>query len=276
MMVSYRVILCLVVLSIAKDVLSSSIPLQSRNSVKRRARTYQSSATDANTVRLPIVRYGSQLRKRQEAYTVPFGFIDTLPHLEVGIGNTDPPQETKLLLDTGSSEFWVYTAALRDEDVCKYIVLSWCNEVGPQHNAEKQEVSLRVERESLIGIKLKLTSVDDPDLSTSDKCYLTPTFNITYGDGTDIDGFYCTEIVQVGDLTVTNLTIGVPQTAVGEFAGDYGILGLAFQSGQRPTVKHATLVDKMFEEDLIPSRSYGIFLNQAGKKHAGTTCVLSI
>jgi hypothetical protein len=121
--------------------------------------------------------------------------------------------------------------------------------------------------------RLKLTLIDDPTLSTSDKCYLTPTFNITYGDGTDIDGYYCTETVQVAELTVTNLTIGVPQTAIGEFAGDYGILGLAFKSGQRPVEKHPTLVDTMFEEGLIPARSYGIFLNQAGQ--FGASCILN-
>lgn len=64
------------------------------------------------------------------------------------------------------------------------------------------------------------------------------------------------------------MTIGVPQTAVGELSGNYGILGLAFKTGQRPVQKHSTLVDTMFEEDLIPARSYGIFLNQAGQfKH---------
>lgn len=85
--------------------------------------------------------------------------------------------------------------------------------------------------------RLKLTLTDDPSLSTSDRCYLTPTFHVTYGDGTDIDRYYCTETVQVAELTVKNLTIGVPQTATGEFTGDYGILGLAFKSGQSPSEK---------------------------------------
>lgn len=119
-MISRGMILSFALLCLATDALSSAIPLQSRKTLNRSGRTYQPSATDANAIRLPIVRYGSQLRKRQEPYTVPFGFIDTLPHLEVGIGNSDPPQATKLLLDTGSSEFWVYSAALREDDSCKY------------------------------------------------------------------------------------------------------------------------------------------------------------
>lgn len=75
----------------------------------------------------------------------------------------------------------------------------------------------------------------------------------------------------MSNLTVNNMTIGVPQTAIGEFAGNYGILGLGFKSGQRPVQKHSTLVDKMFEDGLIPARSYGIFLNQAGQSEDLTT-----
>jgi hypothetical protein len=113
-------ILSLALLCLATGATSLTVPFRSPNTLERRGRTYQSSASDDDVLRLPIVRHERQFRKRQEAYTTPFGFIDTLPHLEVGIGNSDPPQITELLLDTGSSEFWVYSAALREDDSCKY------------------------------------------------------------------------------------------------------------------------------------------------------------
>ncbi|KAK5052665.1 hypothetical protein LTR84_002530 [Exophiala bonariae] len=222
-MIFNAICLCFALLSPAVDAAYLKNPSDTPKNVKRRGRTYQASDTDNNFHRFPVVRQQPQFHKRQEPTGTPFGFYEGLPHLDLGIGNSDPPQHTRVLLDTGSSELWVYTPALRDDGTY------------------------------------------DPNLSTSEQCYLAPTFNITYLDGTDIDGFYCTEIIQVADLTVTNMTIGVPQTAVGDASGDYGILGLSFKTGQGPEEKHSTLVDAMFEEGLIPARAYGIFLNKAAQ-----------
>lgn len=113
-MVSSLVLLCL-----TADAAFLKLPLDSPKDLKRRGRTYEPSFSDNDVLRFPIVRQERQFHKRQEPYTTPFAFIDTLPHLELGIGNTVPPQKTGVLIDTGSSELWVYSTALRDNGSCK-------------------------------------------------------------------------------------------------------------------------------------------------------------
>lgn len=119
-MTYHGLLLYLALLCLAVDAAYLKSPPHAPKNLKRRGRTYQASDADNSARRFPIVRQQRQFRKRQEPYSTTFGFIDTLPHLDLGIGNTVPPQETRVLLDTGSSELWVYTPALRDDDTCKY------------------------------------------------------------------------------------------------------------------------------------------------------------
>lgn len=120
--VSWLLLLCL-----TADSALLKLPLDCPKGLERRGRTYQPSPSDIDVLRFPIVRQERRFHKRQEPYTTPFAFIDTLPHLELGIGNTVPPQETRVLIDTGSSELWVYSIALRDDGSCKLME-------GPPHH----------------------------------------------------------------------------------------------------------------------------------------------
>ncbi|KAF7192430.1 putative aspartic-type endopeptidase OPSB, partial [Pseudocercospora fuligena] len=158
--------------------------------------------------------------------------------VDVEIGT--PPQPFKVLLHTGSDILWVPSSnsSACEADIC----------AGGQlkANASKSFAAAKNSRP----------------------------FNVTYGDGSQELGIFASDVVALGDVTLSNYTFGLAnkvQVSPGTPNGpQYGIMGINYDSAtfnctspNDPTTCTLipTVVDRMCESGVIDSRSYSIYLD---------------
>jgi hypothetical protein len=147
-----------------------------------------------------------------------------------------PPQNLILDIDTGSSDVWMF---------------------GPESCDA---------RTSLCG-----GGVYDPSSSSSvqNACsdpQQCPPFSISYGTpGSGVEGSYFQDTFGIGGQTLTNLTMAFATKAVHT---DTGIMGIGFSLGESLEGEEGTtyknLVEVMYDEKLIPSMSYSLYLDDLG------------
>lgn len=82
-------------------------------------------------------------------------------------------------------------------------------------------------------------------------------FEIEYQDGTSASGDYFTDDFTIGDITVSNLQMGIAdKTAVGT-----GILGIGFELNEAAETIYSNLVSDMVNQSKINSMAYSLYLN---------------
>lgn len=82
-------------------------------------------------------------------------------------------------------------------------------------------------------------------------------FEIEYQDGTSASGDYFTDDFSIGDITVSNLQMGIAdKTAVGT-----GILGIGFELNEAAETTYSNLVADMVNQSKINTMAYSLYLN---------------
>ncbi|KAJ4386486.1 hypothetical protein N0V93_009383 [Gnomoniopsis smithogilvyi] len=140
-----------------------------------------------------------------------------------------PGQDLTLVLDTGSSDAWVVSA---DATLCT-------------------EKKLQVYYDETCGATFNSSA------SSTYKIAVADGFDIEYQDGTSASGDYFTDNFVIGDITVTDLQMGIAdKTAVGT-----GILGIGFELNEAAETMYSNLVTDMVNQSKISTMAYSLYLN---------------
>ncbi|KAI1609292.1 aspartic peptidase domain-containing protein, partial [Exophiala viscosa] len=148
-------------------------------------------------------------------------------YIEVGIGT--PPQTIDLVLDTGSSEIWAYSAQLSSS-------CSGCGSAYYDPSASH-------------------TAIERDDLGI---------LNISYVSTSGVTGFYVSDTLETNGVSATNIVIGV---ATDFNSGDPrgGIMGIGLPQGEASIlnsgIEYPGYIDQLKAEGLIGVRAYSIYLN---------------
>ncbi|GMM37521.1 hypothetical protein DASC09_048460 [Saccharomycopsis crataegensis] len=97
-----------------------------------------------------------------------------------------------------------------------------------------------------------------PAQSTSYRTISTG-FSITYGDGTHAYGDWATDVIKMGDISVTNVTMGV----CNQVTAAQGVLGLGFQGNEVASNKYPNFPMLLHSQGLLDTISYSLYLNTA-------------
>jgi hypothetical protein len=179
----------------------------------------------------------SRTKVKRDPFSVNLdGFINGGGFYAVNITVGTPAQNIVLDIDTGSSDVWMF---------------------GP--NSCDTSTSLCA------------GGFFDPTTSSTiqnacanpDQC---PPFSITYGTpGSGVDGYYFQDTFGLGGKTLQNLTMAFATKAV---YTDTGIMGIGFSLGEslegEEQTTYRNLVEVMYDEKLIPSMSYSLYLDDLG------------
>lgn len=93
--------------------------------------------------------------------------------------------------------------------------------------------------------------------SSTYKVVVTDGFEIEYQDGTSASGDYFTDDFAIGDITVSNLQMGIAdKTAIGT-----GILGIGFELNEAAETTYSNLVADMVNQSKISTMAYSLYLN---------------
>ncbi|KAK6364355.1 hypothetical protein LTS17_012252 [Exophiala oligosperma] len=173
----------------------------------------------------------SSVQKRDSdalsAFDSPLERASSLYYIEVGIGT--PPQMIDLVLDTGSSVIWAYSAG----------VASSCSECGSAYYDPSESQ----------------TAIDREDLGV---------LNISYGSTTGVSGFYISDTLTTQDTSAQDIVIGVAtHAAKGDPQG--GIMGIGLPQNEPSYlgygIEYPGYIDQLQAQGLIGVRAYSVYLN---------------
>lgn len=190
---------------------------------------------DPNTIgfqftkqRVNIENASPRLRRRQ-SNTVLAGLSNELSLYLINITVGTPGQQIALQLDTGSSDIWFPAS---NANVC-------------QQDQQNCPVGTYDSQAS--------SSYRDPNL---------PEFEIQYVDGTQISGAYISDVLNLGNTQLTNLTMA---SATRMNALGVGIMGVGFRadesSAQTQGFTYPNIIDVLQSEGFISARSYSLWLD---------------
>ncbi|KAI9677618.1 MAG: hypothetical protein M1817_006572 [Caeruleum heppii] len=169
-----------------------------------------------------------RLRRRQEnTVTVNLDNERSLYFANASLGT--PPQPFRFHIDTGSSDLWVNSETAR---LCRSRG-SLCSESG---------------------------TYSANDSSTYE--YISSDFNISYADGSGAAGDYATDTIQIGNVEVPGLQIGIGYDS----ESPESILGIGYPANEVAVVRNGdrpypNLPQLMADGDLIRSNAYSLWLN---------------
>jgi hypothetical protein len=208
--------------------------------------TLTSVAAEPEVIAMPMHRNAMRHAKvleqaRRKVKRDPFsvdldGYVNGGGFYAVNVSVGTPAQHLILDIDTGSSDIWMF---------------------GP-HSCDSRTSACA-------------GGAFDPDSSTSiqnacsdpNQC---PAFNIQYGTpGSGVEGYYFQDTLGIAGKTLKNLTMAFATKAV---ATDTGIMGIGFELGEsledEEQTTYKNLVEVMYDQKLIPSVSYSLYLDDLG------------
>ncbi|KAJ5818617.1 hypothetical protein N7474_004208 [Penicillium riverlandense] len=174
-------------------------------------------------VSLPLYRNeGRSIVKRNSASVLLDYSLDSF-WLNATVGT--PPQPVQLVLDTGSSDVWVFGPGSCGSDRC----------YGHYYDDSQSSTARLVDKGG---------------------------FYSSYGDGTEVWGDYISDDFQVSSIKIKDLNFAV---ATRETIGEMGIMGIGFDTNEAITETGAkpykNIIDLMVDQGLINSRAYSLWLN---------------
>ncbi|CAI1937925.1 Aspartic protease [Saccharomyces pastorianus] len=175
-----------------------------------------------------------------------------------------PPQTAYLQLDTGSSDLCVNEA---DTSYCKSLADDdniWTSNY--ELTATASEISSTTTSSKASNTPCSYWGTFNPNTSSTFKSNET-FFNISYGDGTYYAGTFGTDVVSLGNITLSNFTFGVSN----DTANNGGILGVSLPSAEEtdelgtPSGKTPFVYDNfpmaLKNQGKIKKMAYSLFLN---------------
>ena len=170
--------------------------------------------------------------------------------VEASVGT--PPQPQTFLLDTGSSDIWMF-----GPNVCE--------------NSDQESLDHRCAGGSF-----------DRNKSSTFRTLNTGDFDIDYADDSEADGIYFTDTMSIGDASVSNLTMALANYTDMQF---FGVMGVGYRALQDiteedyyssssyssegidgdkangSTLSTPTLLDQMVIQGLIKTQAYSLYLD---------------
>ena len=97
------------------------------------------------------------------------------------------------------------------------------------------------------------------------------TFAIQYGDGSENQGDYISDVVTIGGVTVKNVTLGLALESSSPIPSEtaQGLLGVGYRGLSSAQGLYPTLIDDLFASGAINRRAFSLYLNDA-ESGAGT------
>lgn len=208
----------------------------------------------------------SGISKRSEAFNSTlinmFASADRYV-VEMEIGT--PPQTAYLVLDTGSSDMCVNEA---DTTYCESLADG--NDVWTSNyelTATASEISSTATSHKTYNTPCSYWGTFNPNTSSTFKFNET-VFNTTYGDNSYFAGTYGTDVVSLGNITLSNFTFGVSDDTVSSM----GVLGISLPFVEETNIFQLTSNTKPFVYDNFPMAlknqgkikkiAYSLFLNE--------------
>ncbi|KAK3677037.1 hypothetical protein LTR78_003242 [Recurvomyces mirabilis] len=190
--------------------------------------------TEPGVVRMNMARAQDSLALHGRS-TPSVRLINDLPrkpayHVNASIGM--PGQMVSLILDTGSSDLWMFAPIMRS------------------------------------ALPDRATGICDLSSSTYREVSKEP-FDISYVDGTHVTGTYMQDTLAFGDsIMLSNLTMAIVDKMGQGHTGGMGIMGIASNAGEAAVEEGAraypNFMDLMVEQKLIASKTYSLDLGGRG------------
>lgn len=190
----------------------------------------------------------SSVQKRDSdalsAFDSPLERASSLYYIEVGIGT--PPQMIDLVLDTGSSVIWAYSAGVASS--CSECGSAYCQSSCPWLICTTDKGHTDDPSESQ-------TAIDREDLGV---------LNISYGSTNGVSGFYVSDTLTTQDTSAQDIVIGVAtHAAKGDPQG--GIMGIGLPQNEPSYlgygIEYPGYIDQLKAQGLIGVRAYSVYLN---------------
>jgi hypothetical protein len=107
-------------------------------------------------------------------------------------------------------------------------------------------------------------STVDPSQSTSFADIEPGAFSIEYHDGSQVLGDFITDNMEISDVTISSLEMGLANSASG-FANK-GFMGVGFDTNEAEaaTSVYPNIIDDMVSQGLIGGRFYSLWLDDLG------------
>ncbi|KAI5968615.1 hypothetical protein KGF57_000104 [Candida theae] len=181
-------------------------------------------ALDFDVTRNPIdLNATSNAIQKRQPLSIPLYSEGPSYGIRVSVGSDQ--QEVKVILDTGSSDFWVVDKSA----TCQR--LQFCKAFG----------------------------TFNPQTSSSFKS-LGSSFHIKYGDGTTSDGIWAEDTVSIGGVSITNQQFAdVNSTSVNQ-----GILGVSRRQTESADPEYDNVPATLKKQGKIKTNAYSLFLNEPG------------
>ena len=187
----------------------------------------QLAAAEPKVVSMPIRRAALEnLEKRAASISVDLSEPANRFHYEVSAAMGTPQQTIPVLLDTGSSDLWVFSSSSCGGSGCANVTF-------------------------------------DSSKSSSFQTTTQNGFGIGYADGSKVTGDLATDNVGIGGAEITNLTFGLASN--GSTTSGTGILGIGFAANEAPPGQYPNIIDQMVSEKLINTRAYSLYLDDLRK-----------
>ena len=179
--------------------------------------------------RLVDVSKAPHLARRQSG-TVLSSLTNEILLYFINVTVGTPPQPFSLQLDTGSSDLWF---PADNADVCQ------------------QDMS-----------NCPVGTYDASASSTFEQLDL-PEFQISYVDGTQISGVYLSDVLNIGDTELTNMTMAA---ALEANTRGVGVMGVGFQSGEssafiRNNFTYPNVINVLKDQGYINALAYSLWLD---------------
>lgn len=180
-----------------------------------------------------------------DPFYIPSWVVGGGYYINVTVGT--PPQEQTILFSTGSSDLYFDSS---ESETCQ--------------------------RPPEAPGSCRGGTFNSVDSSTYEQINASPAFNITYADGSVSAGPFGSDVIGIGDVTISGPSgNGAVQFGIAESISESpnyatGILGLGYRENQARAPFYNTLVDIMAQENTIASRVFSIALGQRCKWPAST------